>query len=133
MTKCLIDGVEFEGRKGKLYCSDKCRKKAQRLSGTQSVPDNQLSGTSVPDKSLNVPDVVPDKLNGTADKPAWQKVANGQESGVDIGFGKNDYTREMVEQRLAADPKDKFEPNWYRTEPHFKSKNHFKSVVWKNL
>lgn len=48
---------------------------------------------------------------------------------VDIGYGPNDYTREMVEERIKAG--DKFIPNWYKLD--FKSKNHFKNIAWKNI
>jgi hypothetical protein len=59
----------------------------------------------------------------------------GEPSGIDIGYGKDDYTREMVEERIKgyAGQEDKFTPNWYKIDPPFKSKNHFKKVVWKNI
>jgi len=50
---------------------------------------------------------------------------------IDIGYGPNDYTREMVEQRLRDNPEDKFIPNWYLMEEGFLSKNHYKSLAWK--
>jgi hypothetical protein len=34
---CEIDQVEFEGRADAKYCSPKCRKKAARLAGVESV------------------------------------------------------------------------------------------------
>ena len=48
-------------------------------------------------------------------------------------YGKNDYTRKMVEDRIknAELLGDKWEPNWYKLG--FESKEHFKSVAWANL
>lgn len=50
---------------------------------------------------------------------------------IDIGYGTDDYTREMVEQRLKDHTEDKFVPNWYSLPEKFLSKNHYKSLAWK--
>lgn len=96
VQKCLICEEEFKSEKPAKYCSGACRVTAHR------------SG---------VTDVI-----AVTDKPAWQKVMDGEPSGVDIGFGPNDYTREMVEERVKQG--DAFVPNWYAQG--FKSRNH----VW---
>jgi hypothetical protein len=46
-------------------------------------------------------------------------------------FGPNDFTREMVEEGIKNG--ESSTPNWYKIQPPFKSKNHFKSVAWKNV
>ncbi len=58
--------------------------------------------------------------NLSVSKPAWQKVMDGELSGIDIGYGPNDYTRKMVEERVKSG--DTFKPNWFTQG--YKSKNH---------
>jgi hypothetical protein len=105
--KCELCGKEFVSQRpeGK-FCSTNCRVTANR------------NVTPKPTKSADIiPDVTPKPTNTIA----WQRVMNGEESGVDIGYGKDDYTREMVEDRLNHG--DTFVPNWYVIG--FKSKKHF--------
>ncbi len=89
VKKCEDCGTEFTTqRSDSKFCSDSCRKRTARGSKSDKPAEEIKS-----------------------DKEAWQKVMDGEPSGVDIGFGPNDYTREMVEDRVKRG--DSFLPNWY--------------------
>lgn len=49
---------------------------------------------------------------------------------IDIGYGTDDYTRKMVEDRIKSG--DTFIPNWFSLPEKFLSKNHYKSLAWKS-
>jgi hypothetical protein len=119
MNKCIVCEKEFESKRSdKQTCSSTCRSKLSRdTSLSVAKEDYKLSVAN-----LSVAESV-------------ERVMRGEPSGVDIGYGKDDYTREMVKERIknVVDKKDVFTPNWYNIDPPFKSKNHFKKVVWKNI
>ncbi len=65
----------------------------------------------------------------TANRLLRQSQESVTAENVDIGYGPNDYTRQMVEDRLKTG--DTFIPNWYSLPEEFLSKNHYKSLAWK--
>lgn len=65
--KCEDCGDEFEGRLDKRFCSDVCKKRFQRVSGTSSVPDKVVPDKSVPDNVPATGGVCP----GCLERDAW--------------------------------------------------------------
>lgn len=127
MKKCEQCNKEFtSNRSDARFCSATCRVTFSR------VTDKNLSVTTIRKEEKEA-------IRGITLAEAVNRVMRGEPSGIDIGYGKDDYTREMVEERLKMETPtgngrvDNFKPNWYNIEPPFKSKNHFKKVVWKNL
>ncbi len=120
MPLCQVCKKSFESlRSDKLTCSATCR---SRLARKKDI--------SVAKVDLSVAPIVNVALTNATDKPAWKKVFDGEDSGVDVGYGKNDYTRAMVEERNKSG--DDFVPNWYKLG--FNSKNEYKEKAgWNNL
>lgn len=117
MPNCIVCQKEFESqRTDKLTCSATCRSRLAR-----SVAKKQDLTVAFP-------------VSVATDKPTWKKVFDGEDSGVDIGFGGNDYTREMVDERIKATLKYEtpFYPNWYKKG--YKSRNEAKEKEgWNRL